>query len=402
MIRTAVSVLALAGLAGTALAQPTLVPLSTFGVNGWRAPSVVQTGDSAGTGPQGSYLALNPSGDSERGLSYNRATGDLLLVTRNGTITATASPLRVLDSSTGRDKGQLAFGSGVIMGGTFAFSLVSSSSDGQIFISNLSTDTRTSAYKVYKWTDQTAGTPTVHFNSTQAWATGTGTLAPRLGDSLDATGSGTSVTLATGYRNLNGVFTLTGSSSPTGQIYTNVVAPSVPPAGSLGMTGTNTPINPNFRLGLTFGATASDVIGKVTSQNLFTAALSGTGLSAISGATTAGGEGQIDFAVIGGVPYLAALDVNNSRVYVYDVSNPAAPLSLFPFGVVAQTGSVNVNGNASGAVQFGAIDDVLQTATIYTLNTNNGIQAFTFTVPTPGAAGVLAMGGLLAARRRRR
>lgn len=384
-----------------AIAQPTLVPKATFGVNGWRAPGVVVAGDSAGSQPAGVYLALTATGDNERGLAYNPATNDLILTTRNGAINATGSPFRVLDTTTGRDKGELAFGSGVITGGTFPFLQVAASDDGQIFISNLTADTRTSAYKVYKWSSQTASGPTVHFSGTQAF--GTGTTAPRLGDSLDAFGSGANVTLATGYRNLNGLFTLTGSSSPTGQVYTNSTTPT-PPPGALGMTGTGPATGAsgsNFRLGLTFGATASDILGKVTSQPLYNAALSGSGLSATSTALTSAGEGQLDFAVIGGVPYLAALDVNNSRVYVYNISNPAAPVSLFPFGLAAQTGIVNGNGNASGAIKFGAVDNINLTADIYTLNTNNGIQAFTFTVPAPASAALLGLGGLLAARRRR-
>lgn len=382
----------------SAVQAQTLAPKASFGVNGWRAPSVVQAGDSAGAAPAGTYLALNSTGASERGLAYNKATGDLILVTRNGTITGTASPFRVLDSTTGRDKGELPFGSGVISGGTFLFLQVAASDDGQIFVSNLTTDTRASAYRVYKWSSQTAASPAVHFSGTQTF--GAGGSAPRLGDSLDAFGSGANVTLATGYRNINGLFTLTGSTSPTGQVYTNVVTPTAP-AGSLGMTGTNGPTNPNFRLGLTFGATASDITGKIPSQNLFTSTLSGTGLSAVNAAITSAGESQIDYAVIGGVPYLAALDTNNSRLYVYNISNPLAPVSLFPFGLATQTGTVNSNLDAAGAVKFGAIDNVNLTADIYALNSNNGIQAFTFTVPAPASAALLGLGGLLAARRRR-
>jgi hypothetical protein len=403
MIRAVASMIAVAGLAGAASAQ-SLVPLSTFGTNGWRAPGVSYAGDSAGAvsgtpGAGGTYLGLNgANSNTERGMAYNPATGDLILVTRNGTIAATATRFRILDGTTGIDKGGLNEGSGVISGGTFPFNTVGVSADGAIYVNNLSADTRTSAFKVYKWASQTASSPTVHFSATQAF--GTGSPAPRLGDSLDVIGSGANTKIVAGYAGVAGYTVITGDTSPTAQVYSSQATPAAP-GGSLPFTGS--PPGGQFRLGLTFAGDGSNVWGNQTGGSIYRSTISGAGAAVVGGTgTTSLGEAPLDYAVIGGVPYVASLDVNNNRVYVYNVSDPNNPVSLFQFGVTATTGSAIGNGNATGSVQWAAIDDVNQTARLYVLNTNNGIQAFTFTVPAPGAAGLVGVGGLVAARRRRR
>src|SRR5262245_45842614 len=86
-------------------------PLATFGGgDGWRAPREVVAGDVSGTTTSGNYTYLGV-GNGERGLAYNRATGNLLLVSRP-TPGATAGTLttpfvRVLSGSTGADLGGL-------------------------------------------------------------------------------------------------------------------------------------------------------------------------------------------------------------------------------------------------------------------------------------------------------
>lgn len=403
------SLIVLAGLATAANAQ-TLTPKTSFGVNGWRAPGVALTGDAPGAVSGSTYLALGTA-NNERGLAYNPVTDNLILVTRNGAINATASPFRILNGTTGVDSGGLQFDGSLFNTGTFTYNQVGISDSGEIYIANLSANIRsaTSPFRVYKFANESSA-PALHYSQpTMGWSSTGGTV--RLGDSFDVIGSGANTRILAGFNGVQGYLAINGSTSPTGQIYSSTTAP-LPPAGSLPISGAAAG---QYRLGLTFGATANDVLAKVaqTSGTLTRSTIGPSGATTLAngGPLTSGGESPMDFAVIGGVPYLATVDVNNSRVYMYDMTNPAAPVSLFTFGVRNPgivpvdllTGATVANGNATGSVKFGRISSNggIFTADLYVLNSNNGIQAFTFSIPTPGAAALLGLGGLAAFRRRR-
>jgi hypothetical protein len=401
-MKAIVGLVAVAGVAASALAAPTLTPKASFGNAGWRAPHVVLAGDTPGsegvsTAAASPFFGQNVykylsgvasentfgGANLERGLAYNPATGNLILVSRSNA----GGGLRVLDGATGVDKGQLNQGTGIITGGNVTANKVGVSGDGQVFIANLQANTNTGAYKIYNWSSETAAAPTTWYNATVPATGGT----PRLGDSLDVTGSGASTRVVTGFAGVRGYATLVGGAvSTTVQAF----APSDPGVG-------------RFRLGVTFAQDENNVWGKETSQPLWRTSYAGNaGTTLGSGLLTSAGEAQMDYAEIGGVAYLAAIDVNNSRVYVYDMTNPAAPVSLFPFGITATTYNTTTNpapanGNAAGEVKWGAIDNPSKTATLYAMSTNQGIQAFTFVVPAPGAAGVLGLAGLAMLRRRR-
>jgi hypothetical protein len=108
----------------------------------------------------------------------------------------------------------------------------------------------------------------------------------------------------------------------------------------------------------------------------------------------------MDYAVLGGIPYLVTLDANSSAVRVYDVSDPAAPALRVTGNATAYTGSATdpnpnntnpapSNGNAVGQVRFGPIDSTAGTAVIYAMSTNQGIQSLTLTFPGAGPSFVL-------------
>ncbi len=405
------SLIVLAGMASAANAQ-TLTPKTSFGVNGWRAPGVVLTGDSAGAVSGTTYLALGGlNSNNERGLAYNPATDNLVLVTRNGAINATASPFRVLNGTSGVDTGGLAFDAAVINQGTFLYNQVGIADDGQIYIANLSGNVRnaTAPFKIYKFANE-GSAPALHYTQpTTGWGSTGGTV--RLGDSFDVIGSGANTRILAGFDGVQGYLAVNGATSPTGQIYSSSTAP-LPPAGSLPISGA---ASGQYRRGVTFGLTADDVLAKnvITGGTLTRSTIGLLGATTLpnGGTLTSGGEGAMDYALIGGIPYLATVDHNNSRVYMYNMSNPAAPVSLFTFGVRNPgivpvdplTGVTIANINSTGSVKFGKItsNGGIFTADLYVLNTNNGIQAFTFSIPTPGAAALLGLGGLAAFRRRR-
>ncbi len=412
----ALVLVASAGLASSASAQ-SLVPLSTFGVNGWRAPGVAVAGDALGTTDGlGNYLGLNGAGsNTERGLAYNRATGNLILVTRNGAITAGATQIRVLDGTTGQDLRGLQQPGSLITGGSiFAINQVGVSDSGQVFVANAVSDIRTgTGFRVYTWgNDSASTTPTLHFSSTSMPAWGTGGTAPRIGDSFDVIGSGANTRIVAGFSGNQGYLTITGDTAPTGRVFTNAASNPTAPAGSGTLTGTNA--NGRFSQGLTFAGNGDTIWGKITAGTAATAHLvrnqitGGTANTIQQAGLASASESRMDFATIDGQNFLATLEANTGRVFIYNVNNPAAPQSVFTFAgsptgfsAIPGTATYNSNGNATGSVQWGAINNSLAQATLYVLSSNNGIQAFTFTVPTPGAMALLGLGGLVAGRRRR-
>jgi len=369
-----IALLVLAGTAAVATAAPTITALTSFGTNGWLAP-----------GANANLLTDN----NQRGLAYNRATGNLILHSRTGGVN-----LRILDGQTGADEGGLQ-GTAAVTGGTFASNKVGVTDDGQIFVSNLVTDARTTAVKIYRWGSETDAGPSTWFNSTLTLPAG-GT-APRLGDSFDVTGSGSNVKAVMGH---NGTVGYTVFSGGAGGATAQSITAFSPTLGAS-----------KFRLGITFGKTSADVWGKVTSDSLYRSTYDNTSTAAYNGITsplTSAGESNMDFVTIGGRDYLAVLDALSgggtagARVYIYDVTDPTTPVSLFAFGAW-NTGATALagNGNASGAVCWGDINESAQSATLYAMNSNQGIQAFTFTVPAPSAAALMGLAGLVATRRRR-
>lgn len=354
---------------GYALAA-TLTSLSTFGGgDGWRAPNEIIAGDTAGTASGVNYNYLQ-TGGLERGLAYNPATGNLILVSRS----PAGNGIRVLSGSTGADIGALNQGSGVISGGTFSTNMVGAASDGSIFVGNLTTNAASSNFKVYQWAGEGAASPTIFFNASLTSAATT-----RLGDSFDVTGSGSSVKLITGAGSgALGYAVISSSGGTRVETFT--------PSGIA--TG-------DFRLGITFASSDSDIWGKQTGITLreTTSAGSNSGSASLTSTSEVG----LDYAVIGSTPYLATVDTVSSTVRVYDATNPLS-LTLAASGNLT-SGPLASNGNATASLKWGAISG--DSATLYAMPTNHGIQAFTFQIPEPSS---LLLGGLglgLLGRRRR-
>ncbi|HEX6962069.1 MAG TPA: DUF4623 domain-containing protein, partial [Lacipirellula sp.] len=197
----------IAGLALVLFAAPlvqgaTLTPLDTFGGgDGWRAPFEVLPGDSAAAivndpaeGDRYQYLGnalTNTSvnaGNLERGFAYNPATGNLILVSRQG---PNGGSIRILNGTSGVDVGELPKDPAIVTGGNFANNMVGVADDGAIYVGNLSTNTSSSPFKIYRWANETAAATVAY--------TGLGPTAPldgaRLGDSLDVFGSGANTRL---------------------------------------------------------------------------------------------------------------------------------------------------------------------------------------------------------------
>lgn len=323
------------------LAQSSMVPLATFGTNGWLAPG------------SSSFLG---TGNLERGLAYNPATGNLILCSRNG-----GPNLRILNGATGTDLGGL--DTTGLTGGTFVVNMVDCAADGTIYACNLSTSA-TANFKVYKWLAEVPGVPSTAVYDALAGAV-------RVGDSFAVTGgSGTNPV----------IFAAAGSNSTTATANSYfVVGPTDSTNASTTYTGiAGTPTaNNGYRLGLTF-VDQNTLIGTQGAAALLTS-FSGATATLLASTPTGAAQRPLDYAVINGIPVLAVVDTNSSIVSVYDISAPASPLLLT--SATTTSGALSGNTNGAGAVQWGAITG--NTATLYAMSSNQGIQAFTVTVAIP-------------------
>lgn len=344
-------------------AQVGISPLSTFGTGGW-----------LNQGGTGSYTYLG-SANNERGLAYGN--GHLYLVSTTGGIN-----IRILDPLTGVDLGALPTGTGIISGGARTVNAVGVGGDGGIYVANLTTQASTTPYTVYKWSTELS-TPVVAY-------TGAPLAGARVGDTLTAFGSGSATRLAAGF----------GSTpSVTGNNGYAIIDPTAGTATAVGFSG-GTPAAGDFRLGVTF-ADATHVYGSQGSTLARFTSFSGTtGTLLGSPALTTSAERPMSFATINGVSLLATVSTGDSRVRIYDASNPT---SLLLLGTSTGTSST-ANANGTGAVAWGNVVDNgngTSTALLYAMNSNNGIEAFTVIVPEPGTAAtfVLGMGLWVVARR---
>ena len=135
---------------------------------------------------QGSRYDLPASAsNTERGIAWNPATGNVLLTSRTGG----SNHVSVINGATGADLGALSNldpnGTNVIAFGTLALQHVRADEDGVIYACNLSGGSA-STLKIYRWNSEQDGLtngPVVAFSLTG--------LFPRYGDTMDLRGKGT-------------------------------------------------------------------------------------------------------------------------------------------------------------------------------------------------------------------
>ena len=276
-----------------ASAQFSITPLSTFGSGGWLAP----TGYNGSTYP---YLTTN---DTERGLAYSNH--HLYLVSRNG-----GDFIRILDAQSGADLGALNPGSGVVSGGTFDVNMVAVGGDGAIYVGNLAIGP--AAFSIYRWANDLPNTtPTVAY-------TGVPLAGARLGDSLAAVGSGGSTRLVAGFNSTPSV------AGNNGYALIDVTAGT---ATAVGFSATP-PAAGDFRLGITF-TDASHVIGTQGGSGnapRYSGYSGSVGTLLASPVLASTDERAFGFAVVGGLPLLAALSTTDNHVSLYDLTDPTTPV----------------------------------------------------------------------------
>src|SRR4051794_4176034 len=319
--------LLLATSATNAWAQ-SLTALGTFGnaTPGWRqAGEILPTDDP--TSNDGSVYSYLQIGNNERGLVY--ANNHLYLVS-HATVNGSSANVRILDSLAGADLGGLS--STGITGGTFAVNAAAAGSDGAIYVGNLTTQSTTSPFKVYKWATE-ASAPVV------AYSGDAGLPGARAGDDLAGIGAGASTRIASGFSN---------SPSIAGNNGYTVVDPTGGTATAVGFS-TTPPNAGDFRLGLTFSDSSHIFSKPFGNTTLYYTSYSGaTGTLVASPATLPAGstaETELAYTVLNGIPLLATQSAGDSHIAVYNVADPTNPTLLATAPGLA---GLLANGNQTG------------------------------------------------------
>ncbi|MEP6662362.1 MAG: DUF4623 domain-containing protein [Verrucomicrobiota bacterium] len=288
------------------------------------------------------------TGSTERGMTFNPATGRLLLVSRAGT-----PQIYVLNSTNGADLHTLNLGTGIISGGTFTLSMIGAAEDGAIYVGNLTTDGAATPFKIYRWANDNPSTiPTVAFSGNP-----TPGNPQRWGDTMDVRGAGNATQILLGSRNgTNAALFSTANGTTFTAAAINV--DTVPGA---------------FGLGIAFGE-GDTFWGKASAQPLlkisFNAAL-GTGqvLQTNGVPTVANSIGPIGFSSLLQVVAGIAIETPDN-LKVFDVFTNAT-VGLAETETFATD---NDNLNQTGSVDFGG-------DRVFALDSNNGMIALRILPP---------------------
>lgn len=312
---------------------------------------------------------ITASGDNNRGAAFNAATNTYLVANRatpaihTYTYTPSSGAL-AFNSSGGSGSGSLNMTG--VTGGTVSLIDVEVADDGVIYASNLTTNPTTSAFKIYRWANESA-TPTVAFNAT------IGSLATteRLGDAFDVQGSGTSTVI------------LVSGNHSSSMVYKFVTA-----------DGSNFTYDSKITV---IANSAAHGIAQITAGGEFYGSRSASGTAigrypatgASSPTTTlttsfvSDVHGDIDYLEAGGKKWLAISGEGAAAgggVKLVDVTDGDAQAKIY--GKTPNLGAVT-NSNASSDVEI-IYDAVANTITILTLVDNNGIAAYRTTFGETG------------------
>jgi hypothetical protein len=318
------------------------------------------------------------SAATERGLAYNPKTGHVLLVSRN-TATGTDGPngcgVAVLDGSTGTYLKQLNLtlldGSAITAGpGLFKLNLVDIADDGAIYACNLTTDSSANNLAVYRWADEDAS-PTVAYNSNPA---GTG-FRMRVGDTFRVRNSGAGTQIIASQNNAIATLDIGGG--------TNVVLLTTTDGTNFTSIRLAVPgiVTGDLRLGLSFGC-GDDFYGSTTAAG--NTQMRYAGFNVTSGATTLLATYLLNNPAVATVGPIG-IDIPNQRVIGNATSGTAGnphSMNLYDFAMLAPSPATNfildrkVFGTANSAFGTGAIDFTPDGTRLFTLDTANGIVAF--------------------------
>jgi hypothetical protein len=154
----------------------------------------------------GSQPYLSSTNQNERGIGYNPLSNRLLLISRGSGTRVVA-----LNGDNGNYLHDLTVNTNVINGGTFALLMIGVAEDGAVYAGNLITAGNTTAFRLYRWANDNAGT-----TATLAYSGDPGNgNAQRWGDTLDVRGSGTNTQVIIASRSGTVVSVLTTTNGTT-------------------------------------------------------------------------------------------------------------------------------------------------------------------------------------------
>lgn len=335
------------------------------------------------------YLPSYPGDNNQRGIAYNPATGNVLLVNRTGGLS-----VNVLDGTTGVDRHTL--NTTGISGGTFALSQIAVAADGAVYAANLVVTTGpTAPFKIYRWDNEAYSTePKLVYSGEVAAGT-------RWGDNIEIRGKGNSTQILFG-QGLAGVGERVAifTTSDNGASFT----PTVMKLSGEGFAPGDS------RGGVAFGVGDTFYVRNANGVKIYYSSFDLAASTAVitASATLGGSLGPSGFSAIGtwmanehySEPLLAAINYNGTAnpqtepqyvvlFYVGDPSNPVV-YDREPF---INPGIQNLN--ASGAVDFGG-------GKVFALDTNNGLRAWDI-IPEPQTFALLTLGlGVLGLARHER
>lgn len=340
----------------------------------------------------GPVVYLNTTGNRERGMTFNPATGRLIVVSRTGTFsTPTAA---ILDPLTGAYVGSLDQ-SALVNGGynnVFLLNKIGAAADGAIYAANMTFDPTAVAFALYRWADEFQP-QTVAFTGDPG-APGYPNL--RWGDTMAVRGAGTGTQIllaAAGYTNFvsnpalsNNANVVSILSTADGVSFTNVaVLITNAPVGGNGPFGfANNGLA--WGVGNTFFAKAqSNVLVKVA-YDLATGLGGVTETYPLSAVPDTAGP----IAFSSGLNLFGALDVFNLRISRgYDTvrlysfnGGSAAPVLIDQ--ELSGFNTVNDPLGGAGSMEFGQIGG---TNYLFVLDTGNGIRSFAIDTAYTGLAG---------------
>ncbi|HNQ88153.1 MAG TPA: immunoglobulin domain-containing protein [Verrucomicrobiota bacterium] len=306
------------------------------------------------------------SDNTQRGLAYNPVTDNLILVSRTA-----GNQIAVLNAATGEHRHFLETkddqGAEIIAGAggdvTFPVNMVGVSEDGVVYVGNLAT----SGFAIYRWANDGPGTI-----PSASWVLGLEELNPqqRWGDTFDVRGRGNSTQILLGSRYGRTLALLTTFDE--------------------GATFYATPMDVaeaadgDFGLGLAFGAgdTAwGTAVGRAVSLLNFDATAMTASVARTFDATAMPlGLTVLDIDAVNHLLAGVALEVPDN-IQLYDIAETETGPVLLDQELLLRDVT---NGNGTGSVDFGG-------GRLYTLDSNNGLQAFTLDLnPQPPASPTLS------------
>ena len=309
---------------------------------------------SANSGTKPSWEA----GSLTRGLGYGLVGGNHRLFVANRNASLGGKQIFVFNALTGDSVAML--DTTGISGGTYPINDVEVSTDGIIFVGNLTTNSSTTAFKVYKYTSEGAA-PVEAINYTSA-------TGYRLGDKFTVTGSTTD----------NSIIIWAANAAATGEVIKFTTAdngatftPEVISVGTL-VSFSSAAIGPLANGDFYFNAHGGNA-QKFTSTGTLVGTIPGTALST-------SGSALRFLNLFSGNEFVAANDLlvssNNAKILKVPGGSPASATAFASTPVLGATSAAGL-----GDLSVQKVSEYL--FNIYVLSTNNRFGAYQVDLRTP-------------------